>query len=861
MSQQTETAPELGAVRAPASHGARQASADVEGTWRPDSIAWLIGLLGVFVVCYSLWWVSRLGDTSQTDRFTGAAVLPAGLLAVALCIRLRRVDRLDPKTRQMWSLVGVAFGVYGLGALVALASTAAPSVEVLAPLAFVLEIAAYPVVWVALSVQPWPKRTADDFVLISLDVAIVAWSAAILIWHFLLYPVARDAGADFFTTFGAAAFPVGDISLIFALGAIVLYAQRTATRAALAVATVAIVSVFLGDMISGVEDLQRSYVPGGLSGVLYSGASIGFAAAAYIQWRAPDRDRGTPGLADYSRSIPWLPYVAVAVAFVAPTVRDWNDPDMLRQHLPATGLLMALVVARLVFTARANARLATAERARLAAAVDQAAEAMVTTDRAGNVTYVNPAFTRITGYTAGEALGRSLGFLSEGADSTRLAEVRAAFGRGENWEGRIVVERKDGTEVEVTMAVAPLRDAAGAISGSVAVARDISHERALEAQLAHAQRMEAVGRLAGGIAHDFNNILTAISGFGELASAEVSPGDPVAEDISEILKASERAAALTRALLAFSRRQVMEPTRVDLNDVLGGLRPMLGLMLGEDVELVIQPDPELGLALIDRGQLEQVIMNLTVNARDAMPGGGRLTIATANADIDARHVRSHVGAVPGPYVKLTVSDTGAGMTPHVMEHAFEPFFTTKERDKGTGLGLSTVIGVVQQSGGTVAVESSPGGGSVFTILLPRVGGASEAGETAGLASPTRGGTETILVAEDEEAVRLYVERVLSGAGYRVLAAANGQEALAIAKTLPQLDLLFTDMVMPGMGGPELVKLLTAVQPRVRILYASGYSDEALAQDFRSEGQASLLPKPFSADRLLARVRDALDSPR
>lgn len=209
-------------------------------------------------------------------------------------------------------------------------------------------------------------------------------------------------------------------------------------------------------------------------------------------------------------------------------------------------------------------------------------------------------------------------------------------------------------------------------------------------------------------------------------------------------------------------------------------------------------------------------------------------------------------------MKLVFSDTGSGMTPEVMEHAFEPFFTTKPRDRGTGLGLSTVIGVVQQSGGTVSVASSPGGGSVFTILLPRVDGSPEAHYTAGLSNPMPGGTETILVAEDEEAVRLYVERILSRAGYRVLAAANGQEALAIARTLPHLDLLFTDMVMPGMGGPELVKLLTAAQPSVRVLYASGYSDEALAEGFRSEGQVSLLAKPFSADRLLARVREVLD---
>jgi signal transduction histidine kinase len=457
-------------------------------------------------------------------------------------------------------------------------------------------------------------------------------------------------------------------------------------------------------------------------------------------------------------------------------------------------------------------------------------------------------------------IGRSHAFRGAGLRPAEVAEMRAILRRGESWEGRLVGRRRDGTDVELAVSIAPLRDAAGGISGSVAASRDVSRERALEAQLAQAQRMEAVGRLAGGIAHDFNNLLTAISGFGELASAGVSSDDPVAEDIGEILKASDRAAVLTRALLAFSRRQVMQPSKVDLNEVVGGLTPMLRVLLGEDVELVAESDPELGLVLIDRGQLEQVIVNLAVNARDAMPGGGKLTIATANANIDARDASSHVGAVPGPHVKLVISDTGIGMTPEVMEHAFEPFFTTKARGKGTGLGLSTVIGVVQQSGGTIDMASSPGAGSVFTILLPRVGGASEQDETAGRTNPMRGGSETILVAEDQEAVRLYVERVLSRAGYRVLAAANGQDALALAKTLPHVDLLFTDMVMPGMSGPELAKLLTAIHPGVRTLYASGYSDEALDQDFGDAGQVPYLAKPFSTDGILTRIREVLDSP-
>jgi PAS domain S-box-containing protein len=572
------------------------------------------------------------------------------------------------------------------------------------------------------------------------------------------------------------------------------------------------------------------------------------------------KDSGRPirGLADYARSTPWLPYAAVAVAFIAPAMRDWNDPDMLRQHIPGTGLLMALVIARLAVTARQNATLAAAERERLAAAVDQAAEAMLTTDRAGRITYVNPAFTRITGFPQAEAIGRTPAFLREDADPARLAEMGAALTRGESWEGRLLERGRDGSAVEVDMAVAPMRDAAGAVVGTVEVVRDISRERALEAQLAQAQRMEAVGRLAGGIAHDFNNILTAISGFSELASAEVADDGPVAADLAQIVKASDRAAALTRALLAFSRQQVMQPRAVDLNEILAGLTPMLGLLMGEDVKLKIAPDPRLGPALTDRAQFEQVILNLAMNARDAMPDGGSLTIATANVELSSEYARTHVGAVAGLHVRLAVTDTGVGMTTEVLSHAFEPFFTTKARGKGTGLGLSTVIGVVQQSGGSVDVVSKPGGGTVFTINLPRVAGAAEPGEPAVASRPRLRGSETILVAEDEQAVRTFVERVLSRAGYRVLAAANGPEALAVASTLPHLDLLFTDMVMPGMSGRELAAHLSATHPAARTLYASGYSDDAMLYGVGTDGRFPYLAKPFTADRLLTRVREVLD---
>jgi PAS domain S-box-containing protein len=822
-----------------------------------DPIPWLIALLGGFVLCYALWWLSGPGDQGLAGRFTGAATLPGGLIVLLCVVRLRGNDRVDPKIRGAWSMVGLGLVCYGAGSVARFTGSAIPPAPFLAPIAPALEIGAYPILWVALARLPRVTHSRTDAALFSLDVMVVAWSAAMLLWHFLLIPVARGSGADLPTTFAAALYPVGDISIVFATAAMSIRGLLTSSRAAVSLGAGALLLIFTGDVIAGIQELQGGYVPGGLSGLVYSIAWVGLAASAYLQTRVADRFRPVHGLAGYARSFPWLVYFIAATAFVAPAIRNWNDLELLEQHIPASALLLALVLARLAVTAHEHASQAAAERERLATAVDQASDAILTTDRSGNVAYVNRAFTRITGFTSEYAVGRNPSFLREDADPAHLADIAASLARGESWHGRLGEKCLGGGSVEVDLTVTPLQDAAGAVVGSVEVARDISRERALEDRLAEAERMEAVGRLAGGVAHDFNNILTAISGFTELAMAEVGDG-PAAEDLEEVVKASDRAAALTRALLAFGRRGVMQRQPVDLNEVVAGLSPMLGVLMGEDVELSVRPDPALGLTLTDRAQFEQVVLNLALNARDAMPEGGRLTIATANVDLDGEYAQMHVGATRGPHVQLSVADTGAGMTREVLSHAFEPFFTTKPRGKGTGLGLSTVIGVVQQSGGSVDVSSAPDQGTTFSIYLPRAEGAGLAHKTDTAAGgAAQGGRETILVAEDEEAVRAFVGRVLSGAGYRVVVAANGPEALSMAATLPHVDLLFTDMIMPGMGGRELAAQLMASHPQLRTVYASGYSEDAIRQGLEDDG-SSYLAKPFTADRLLARVREVLE---
>ncbi|HEX7491944.1 MAG TPA: ATP-binding protein [Candidatus Limnocylindrales bacterium] len=828
---------------------------------RRDPLAWAMAILGIYIALYWAWWLSGIGDPSLSSRFTAAAAIPGGIVMGLITLRLRGADHVSPRTQKAWSVIAVGLIVYSAGALSHVLLGVAPALDTVWGIGSALELSTYALFGVALALLPKPARTSFDITLFSLDIAIVAWSAAMLIWHFFLFPEARAAGQGMVAAFGSAVFPVADLALLFVMVAIILRGLRESTRAALAIAAVSMALVFVGDMIAGAEELRGVYAQGGTAGAVYSLAWLGLALSAYAQWRIHDSDRPKRGLTDYSRSIPWLPYVAVLVAFLLPAIRDWNDAESLQQHVPATGLLMALVIARLAVTSRQNASLATAEREKLAAAVDQAAEAILTTDRAGHVTYANLAFARMTGLPISHVVGRNPQLLRRLADPGPLDEMTAALVRGDAWAGRLILRREQGAAVEIDMAVSPLRDSTGTIMGSVAVARDISRERALEAQLSQAQRMEAVGRLAGGIAHDFNNILTAISGFAELAASEL-PGDhPVSSDLEQILKASDRAAALTRALLAFSRRQVMQAKLVDINETLGGLTPMLGRLIGEDIQLVVRVDPSLGMTMADRAQLEQVVVNLAVNARDAMPDGGTLAITTANTDLDASAAGAHIRSTAGSYVTLVVTDTGVGMTPEVIEHAFEPFFTTKERTKGTGLGLSTVIGIVEQSGGFIEVKSEPSVGSTFTVHLPRVAGTAQANDLSEFAGLSHGGSETILVAEDEDAVRLFVERVLATAGYRVLTAAHGAAALATAKSVANLDLLFTDVVMPGMSGVELATQLAKSRAGLPVVFASGYSEEGVLREALGNDSAPYLAKPFTAEALLAKVREALDRGR
>ncbi|MEO8199801.1 MAG: response regulator [Gemmatimonadota bacterium] len=391
------------------------------------------------------------------------------------------------------------------------------------------------------------------------------------------------------------------------------------------------------------------------------------------------------------------------------------------------------------------------------------------------------------------------------------------------------------------------------------VGTDITLRRQLEDQLRQSQKMEAVGRLAGGIAHDFNNMLTAIMGYSQILLTELPVENPQRVDLEEIVRSAERAAALTRQLLAFSRRQILQPQNLNLNDLVENLDRFLRRLIGEDIDLKLGLTPALGPVFADAGQIEQVVMNLAVNARDAMPVGGKLTIETANIDLDDIYSQEHLGVAPGPYVMIAVSDTGVGMTDTTKAQIFEPFFTTKPPGKGTGLGLSTVYGIVKQSGGNIWIYSEPGRGTTFKIYLPRAAQTAEQLRTRPAMAAVIGGSETILIAEDENAVRALAAKALRRQGYTVLEAARGAEAMALAEEHSKIDLLLTDVVMPEYSGSELARQLLKLRPAIRVLFMSGYTDEAVIHHGVLTSNFAFLQKPFTPDILARKVRVVLDT--
>jgi two-component system cell cycle sensor histidine kinase/response regulator CckA len=497
----------------------------------------------------------------------------------------------------------------------------------------------------------------------------------------------------------------------------------------------------------------------------------------------------------------------------------------------------------------------------LRAVVEGIPDAVFVKDREGKYLLCNESAARFAGRTAAEVLGSDDTAVFD-PDSARecIAQARRVMAtrQAETAEETLTAAGVTRTYLATT---APYLDESGAVLGVVGIAHDVTRQRALEGQFRQAQKMEAFGQLAGGVAHDFNNLLTVINGYSELLIQRLPPGDPSAEFLREINIAGERSASLTRQLLVFSRKQVVVPRILDLNRVIADTERMLQRVIGEDVRLATSLAGGLGSVRADEGLLQQVLMNLVVNARDAMPQGGKLTIETRNVELDEAHARVHAGVAPGPFVLLAVSDTGCGMTAEVKGHLFEPFFTTKGVGKGTGLGLATVYGIVKQADGHVVVHSEVGVGTSFEVYLPRSDQPARAGSSlSGIKAPPRG-TETVLLVEDDDGVRSLTRHMLQNFGYTVLEASGGAAALRVAgEHAGPIHLLITDVVMPGMSGRQVAVGVAGLHPEARVLYTSGYTDDAVVRHGILHADVYFLPKPFSPLALAYKVREVLDPP-
>lgn len=492
--------------------------------------------------------------------------------------------------------------------------------------------------------------------------------------------------------------------------------------------------------------------------------------------------------------------------------------------------------------------------------VENAIDIIYTHDLEGRYTSVNRAAERITGYTNEEALKMNLvdSVAPEYLGKAREA-IAAKLAGDEVTAYELEIFAKNGKRVAVEVNTRVLTEN-GVPVGIQGIARDITERKQLEGQLLQAQKMEAIGLLAGGIAHDFNNLLTAINGYSALSLRKLAVDDPIRHNIEEIRDAGERAAALTHQLLVFSRKQVLKPRVHNLNSVITEIEKMLRRIIKESVEFRTVLDPGLGNIRADPGQIEQVIVNLAVNARDAMPGGGTLTVETGNVYLDEDYVSHHIEVSPGPFIKMTVTDTGSGMDEHTRQRIFEPFFTTKDVGKGTGLGLSTVYGIVKQSGGDIMVHSEIGGGTTFEIYLPCVDENIQIPRWVEDAGEDYSGTETILLVEDDEIVRNLICEILTGHGYTILQAVSGKAALSVLESHKEtVHLLLTDMIMPGISGGELRDRAVEMRPDVKVLFISGYTDDSLTQSGVMNPDAAFLEKPFTPDTLAQKVREVLDS--
>ena len=561
---------------------------------------------------------------------------------------------------------------------------------------------------------------------------------------------------------------------------------------------------------------------------------------------------------------PDIPFIIVTGSMNEDTAVDcmkegaWDY--IIKEHIKRLGpaVLNSLKQKKL----RLERKLAEAEKDRLLTAINQATEIVMITDAEGTIQYVNPAFEHVTGYSCEDTIGLNPRILKSGVqDDAFYKELWDTLLRGETWHGRLVNCKKDGEHFTQEATISPVKDESGKIINYSAVIRDVTEEIKLEDKYRQAQKMESIGQLVGGVAHDFNNILQIIIGYAGIASMQLKTGNAAVQSLAEISTASWRAKDLVQQLMTFSRQQVIDPMDIDLNDEIENTQQMLNRLIGEHIQFNFVPEKGMPPVFADKGQIHQVLMNLCVNARDAMPNGGTLTITTKAVLIAPEDMKAHGLDHPGMYILLQISDTGCGIEKGLCERIFDPFFTTKEIGKGTGLGLSTVYGIVTQNGGHIAVYSEKDHGTVFTIYLPvSHSDPADTIETAPEhATPYERGTETLLVVEDDITILELTTQFLRNAGYTVLTATNGEEAVRVFEEhAGEIDCIMMDIIMPHMGGKQAMDLIHKKCPDIRYVFSSGYSPDTGQHDLIKGKKQHLLNKPYRSEALLQKIREVLD---
>ena len=854
--------------------------------WTRDWGGLLTILFGLWVVGYVLWLSFSSSNSEYKTIVTDVAIVPVTLIMTALAWRASRHKALDGRVRRAWKIVALAFSAYFVGNLIWFYYEVILGIQPAVSWADPVYLTYYPLLLWGVLTFPMTRRGGKTRLTFGLDAGTVMLGAVMVIWHFLLRPIALAESSSLLESLVTLAFPVGATVLLFGIVVVVLRKPDESVRRALTVLTFGIIVGAVGDLGYAYQALQGVYQGGNWPDKFYMGGFFLMALSGQYQYWSASRRRAqeqpsaqpvpTP---DGKLTFSWLPYLGIALGYGVLLVVCINDMvanggSPLDVLIIGAVIITGLVVARQIVAVRENVRLlneraARQSEARFRSLVQHSSDIITILAADLTIIYESPSVEPVLGYEAKGLIGRRLLTLLHDDDRPKVEAFFAAVTRepGATALTEYRLRHSDGTLLNIeSVGTNMLHDPN--VRGIVLNSRNVTgRKRAEEAlrvseeQLRQSQKLESIGTMAGGIAHDFNNLLTVISGNAQLVLAKLEPDSRPHQRLVEVEKAADRAATLTRQMLAFSRRQQLERKTINLNDTIDEILKLLRRTIGADIDLRFQAAGNLATVFADPAQIEQVVMNLVVNARDAMPQGGRLTIETNNATLDESFIQNHPLAEPGRYAHITVSDTGTGIDAVTLARIFEPFFTTKEVGRGTGLGLSMVFGIVKQHNGLIEVSSLVGKGTTFNIYLP-VDDKAVAEEVRILQPTLRGGTETILVAEDEEAVRKLTQGFLEDLGYGVLLARDGMEAMELyTANSEQINMLILDVVMPRMGGQEVYEHIRSSGSDVPVIFTTGYSSEMVQSQFIEKTGAPLLRKPYNVEALGRKVRETLDTTR